>query len=540
MHPHGLIYFFGEYPTEIVRKIVPPGHSVLLNIVCKTMRVIFLNVKPHASITGNVVRGSYFAPGRLPPFIHWCHLSALRLENANFNTAILALEFSLVLQSLSFLKDLHLSNNSMTDDFIQVWCASLQNCTELATLDLSFNEIKERGAGLLARIMPKIPQLKRFNIGSNNISDLGLEELSDGFALCHALSNIDISRNAISSGDVVAGCMVATPQLSHMNISMNGDIFVNGSDKIIKALQRCRNLTRLELSGVQLHFRNTVQQLAVVLAGCGSLEYLSVSDNNLQDLEFEEISKALPSCPKLHTFNISHNQTMHDGVSKLCGELPNCVSLTDLDLSFISRNDSIHHDIMHKIVHFLSKCVLLRKLSLAQNNLGIRGIGILAERLSFFSALQALDLSGNGVTNGALQRLSTFLPKCRNLLALSLSENMIGDGELSSLTSVLPHCHYLQRLYLDNNHISDDGMQIISDVICKCVSLVHIDLSNNFMGGRGMGHIARKLPFCSSLQVLNISHCPWVRFQDIQELAAISLPSLNIISSRNRESSCIV
>ena len=520
---------------EIVRKIVPPGHSVLLNIVCKAMRAIFLNVKPYANITAIVVRGSDLAPGRLSPCIHWCHLSALRLENVNFNTTILAVEFSFVLQSLSFLKDLHLSNNSITDDFVQVWCASLQNCTELATLDLSFNEIKQRGAGLFARIIPKIPQLKRFNIGSNNISDVGLEKLSHGFALCHALSNIDISRNTLSSGDIVAGCIVAIPQLSHVNISMNGDIFLNGSDKIAKALQICRNLTRLELSCVQLHFRNTVQRLAAVLPGCRSLEYLSVSDNNLQDLEFEEISKALPSCPKLHTFNISNNLTMHDGISKLCGALPNCILLTDLDLSFISRNDSIRHDIMHKVVHFLSRCVLLQNLSLAKNNLGTRGIGILAQRLPCFSALQSLDLSENGVTNGALKRLSTFLPNCRNLVALSLSDNMIEDGELFHLTSVLPYCPSLQRLDLDNNHISDSGMQIISDVICQCVSLVHIDLSNNFMGSRGMGHLTRKLPFCSSLQVLDISCCPWVLSQDIQELAAVSLPSLKIISSRNRE-----
>jgi len=154
-------------------------------------------------------------------------------------------------------------------------------------------------------------------------------------------------------------------------------------------------------------------------------------------------------------------------------------------------------------------------LNLSRNDLGLRGVTVLADRMSEarLPRLRSLDLSSCGVAGTALSMLCASLLQCPFLLRLDLNHNSITDVE--GIGEMLADHTHLSRLALNNNFLTARGVvslfrgvlensrnggqladlglawngfgkpgalpaaEAISEVLAASVTLYHLDLSYN-------------------------------------------------------------
>ena len=163
------------------------------------------------------------------------------------------------------------------------------------------------------------------------------------------------------------------------------------------------------------------------------------------------------------------------------------------------------------------------------NEIGSDGAQVLSKVLVLCKKLCCLDLTGNGIGDGAVA-LAEGLKDLTSLLELRLGYNKISSQGTLALVEVLKYNH-LQHLYLSNNSIGPESMAALVDVICadslqtldlrgcgllldgavslsaglkSCRQLVELEISDNNIGSHGMASLAEGLQYCTNLQLLDL------------------------------------
>ena len=104
------------------------------------------------------------------------------------------------------------------------------------------------------------------------------------------------------------------------------------------------------------------------------------------------------------------------------------------------------------IAQGLAKNRRLRTLLLSSNQLGDRGLQMIADSIEY-SSLEHLDLSKNQLTNVGVVDFAENLSNNRSLVSVNLRSNQIGkDGGMAMREAVGIH-KYLVRVYLEDNAV---------------------------------------------------------------------------------------
>ena len=291
---------------------------------------------------------------------------------------------------------------------------SLQNLTQLTTLDLSDNQISDIG------VLQSLTQLTNLDLSNNKISDIGvLQSLTQ-------LTTLDLSHNKISD----IGVLQSLTQLTNLDLSHNkiSDIGVLQSltqlstlclwdNKIsdIGVLQSLTQLTNLDLSGNKISDIGVLQSLT-------QLTNLDLSHNKISDIG------VLQSLTQLTNLDLSTNQISDTGV------LQSLTQLTNLYLSYNKISD----------ISVLQSLTQLTYLDLRNNQ--ISDIGV----LQFLTQLTNLNLWSNEISDiGVLQSLT-------QLTTLDLNNNKISD-----LSPLLTHYKKGVRIDVANNPLVSPPLEIV-------------------------------------------------------------------------------
>jgi Ran GTPase-activating protein (RanGAP) involved in mRNA processing and transport len=109
----------------------------------------------------------------------------------------------------------------------------------------------------------------------------------------------------------------------------------------------------------------------------------------------------------------------------------------------------------------------LSVLKLGYNNLGDRGVEILAAGISEHRALESLDLGFNNIGDEGCRALAKAIPLDGTLHTLYLAGNLIGEDGALSIADVIRKGSSLRHLYMTGNRLGADGITAITEAILE-------------------------------------------------------------------------
>lgn len=213
-------------------------------------------------------------------------------------------------------------------------------------------------------------ELMSLNLWACKITQEGISELGE----CRALRDVDLAETLVTCIDPLLSCT----QITTLVLYSSGVTSIEGIDAL-------RNLTRLDIA-------NTAVVSLAPIAQCGALEVLNVSDTDINDEGFRGVE---------HLGSLKALLLSSTRVTRI-GQIGLCTKLTE--------------------VH-ASKCPI--------TSAGIEGI-------EGARKLEKLNLSYTEVEWGV-----TRLALCRWLQKLNLKFTRVSQGDIESLRSYLPKCRIL-------------------------------------------------------------------------------------------------
>ncbi|XP_057704473.1 NACHT, LRR and PYD domains-containing protein 14-like [Corythoichthys intestinalis] len=378
-----------------------------------------------------------------------------------------------ILSSPSNLRHLDLSLNNLSDEGIEILSEGLasQHCL-LQVLDLSRCKITKRGCVSLAKALRSNPShLQELDLNYNNLSDEGVKSLSEGLASPGCILKVlRLERCKITKRGCVSLAETLKLKPSHLqklDLSCN-DLWDEGVEVLSKGLasQQCI-LQVLELERCKMTKQGCVSLAEALKLNPANLQELALNFNDLSDEGVEVLSTvlAIPDCT-LKVLELERCKITKQG----CVSLAEVLNLNPSHLQELALN---FNDLSDEGVEILSNGLsspgcILKVLELSCCKITKVGCVPLTKALKLNpSHFQELDLSGNDLSDEGVEILSEGLasPDC-NLKVLELFYCKITKRGCVSLADALKLKNtHLEELKLSGNDLSDEGVENILKVL---------------------------------------------------------------------------
>ena len=291
-------------------------------------------------------------------------------------------------------------------------------------MDISDNEIGDKGAKRLQAVAQQLPHLRIF---LNSKHKIFTPEIVQSY----------IHQRYISEN---RPCKTFVPMTSLVEM-------LETSDVINQLIPENRLLTMRQVSGtVKRALENKGMSVAL------KLRFRAEFADVMRDLE--EIC-GYAKIASLHCSDLGN-----EGVEMILEILARSPPLNNLDPA---TND----------VHSASPppCQSLIRLNLGGNGIGAERAGRLAAVLGQCASLAHLNLRANWIGAEGAGRLAAVLPRCASLAHLDLRSNEIGAEGVGRLAAVLGHCASLAHLNLSDNRIGAEGAGRLTAIKSPCTVL---------------------------------------------------------------------
>ena len=426
----------------------------------------------------------------------------------------------------------------------------LNNNTKMEELDLSYNNIKTKGATILFK-NTSIVNLHKFNISHNNITD-DVDYIESFISMNTNLEELDLSHNNLQSSGAIKVCKTNLTKLTSFNISHNNIAF-DATNDIGTFLSHNTKLQMLDISGNNLQelgyiFKTVISnltslnvshssvinevadELATFLLQNTCLQGIDLSYSNLSTSGAVKIFKGMKNTSNLKIINISHNMITDEAGDTLANVLLNNIRLKDINLSYNNLSSSgtvcifkgmksisnletidISHNMItdeaaENIANVLSHNNKLRSLDLSSDNFKYEGLFKIFCCLQNVMYLRRLNISCNKITATTANVIATVLSHNLKLEELDLSNNLMQAASIVTIFKSLRYNLNLKKVYINDNMITDEAAEEIAVVVSQNIKLEELDISCNNMQTTGIIKIFEGIEHISTLTKLNIAH----------------------------------
>uniref|UniRef100_I3ME76 Protein NLRC5 n=1 Tax=Ictidomys tridecemlineatus TaxID=43179 RepID=I3ME76_ICTTR len=401
---------------------------------CARLRLLSLSQVnlPDTSDAGCLLTSSCVSPESLvhlaAGLVH-CH----HLEELDFSNTWLSEEGTRTLmgalQGKCRLRRLDLSQLLLGGSTLAMLTQGLSHMTLLQSLRLSHNAIGDAGAGHLAAILPKLPELRKIE-GPAVLTPAPRRHQPP----VPASTEISLPPPSVSGqwdgpppavGCPCVGCgrRVGIRWL----LSANG-IGLAGGAQLAKSLALCRKLEELGLGfnalgdptalglaeGLPQHLRvlhlpsshlgpEGALSLGRALDGCPHVKEISLAENSL--------AKGVPhfckGLPQLQRIDLASCDIDNQAAKGLAASFTLCPALEEILLSWNLLGD----EAAAELAQVLPRMGRLKRVDLEKNRITACGAWLLAEGLAQGSAIQVIRLWNNPIPPGVAQRLQSQEPR---------------------------------------------------------------------------------------------------------------------------------
>lgn len=411
------------------------------------------------------------------------------IYNNNFNVDISSVKnmeisfFNLSQIQYFPMQKLNLSNNNISLDGITIISDLLSNpnCS-LQKLNLNNNHLGDDGCSILSHGIKKNKSLITLNLSHNNIINRGLIDIAlslkseneDGI-YNNTIKKLDFSRNPISNEA----------------FSSFYEILKNEHDeRFIKINFQYTNITDLSINQFGEFIQKFPNQSFLSLSN-------RISDNN--KINFLNYCKNSKKIKKIMFQNFRFNEDN----SKIFNEL--LLNNDNIENIFIYYNSQITPEDMISISPGIEHNKNLIQIYLTQCSIEDEGAIALSNALSNNNNISQIHLDENRIGEKGVKAISEKLLGKFSLKKLILSHNVINSKGAFYIGENLKEAKGIQYLLINSNAIEDEGCEHLSKGIEKNNSLVQLNINNNNITNKGIKFIAKALLGKENFMVLSLA-----------------------------------
>lgn len=305
------------------------------------------------------------------------------------NNAFDLLAHAIANSSINKLRTLKLSYNNISEDGALILARS-PKLSDLSTLSMTSNPIGNRGLGALLEL-EALSSLDLRSIGLNlNIEGLrstGLQQRLSEFNRAGTLHSLNLSFNTIEDQGALA--LAKNPNLTSLKtLELNRTGLTSQGVRDLAASESLSALTQLSLAHNSLGDEGAIALAAS--AAMSRLEQLDLQNNALSDDALLALCKSA-SLSQLETLAVNNNHITDQGITDFA-QHSELLGLTRLDLSSNPITDKSAHALADYI--FTSNLI---KLGLNHTQIGDEGAQALAQSI-WTSSMLFLDMHGTAMT----------------------------------------------------------------------------------------------------------------------------------------------
>jgi Ran GTPase-activating protein (RanGAP) involved in mRNA processing and transport len=308
----------------------------------------------------------------------------------------------------------------------------------LSALDLSGNFFGVEGTRLLCTHGQSLLNVASLDLSSNDLKGTGVLELASCKELCAGLKKLAICENSLGPSDApaVATLLESASRLTWLNLGKSD--MKSGYDQVFSLLAHSRQLATLKLRGSNLQ-QDAGCLLSGVLAHSSSLTDLEISKNSLNHVAAEALTSAISSnqgC-ELKRLDISRNCLGPAGATAFAEMLQGAKRLT---ITWLDMSENLIRPDGSMALAVAIRSAAARPLSslmLSSNAIGPIGANALAKALNG-GGLRHLDVSNNSIDAEGAAKICAAAALCSQLCTLNIAFNRTGyDGVVPLEDSLL-------------------------------------------------------------------------------------------------------
>ena len=372
------------------------------------------------------------------------------------------------------LRTLDLSHPRLDDVFVRFVSESLCENQVVTTVILSCFEIVDDGAHAMGKALMKLSQLTKLQLRDlrnqreiNIFFDLlachgGIEELS----LRHAV----ICTRSVKS---IVNFINCHPKLSELRI-VDSQIDVTSQKEIFQAVGGHASLKRVYFINVGIS-STSMTSLAEMIEK-SSLEELHLCGNDIEDEGVSALASSVVQNKALKNLDLRSNGITYHATLSLQGMLISIPCLSTLNISNNGISDMGAAALARGLAH--SQCVV-ENLDLNQNEIGSRGVMVLAKTLRTNKKLVSLNISFNSIGDEGATAVAAALVCNNTLRCIDMRRcGITNQGAQAIAEEYLPRMQGLRELVLIKNDITTEGSAALLQGLRQNVEIENLHIQD--------------------------------------------------------------
>ena len=175
----------------------------------------------------------------------------------------------------------------------------------LTMLNVSGCKISDKGAEMMAAILPKTVSLLKLDFSNTDLNEAQANTIYNALRNISSLKVLTLSNNNIYDAAVnsIAAVINSNNLLEKLNLSHN-DLFSPGILQIAVALSVTKSITILNISNNYI-MSSDIEDIGMALTRCSALQVLNISKNFLKFTSVIKIAQCFRHHPTLKTLDLS-------------------------------------------------------------------------------------------------------------------------------------------------------------------------------------------------------------------------------------------
>ncbi|XP_041446078.1 protein NLRC5-like isoform X1 [Xenopus laevis] len=448
-------------------------------------------------------------------------------------------------------------------------CSIFQQCSHLASLDLSENSLENSGIKQITEVLPDLKSMRCLKLNGNKISMDGVIYLVKSFSSIDNMTDVSVS---------FAGSQKVEVTFQDKERPRTSMTFAKGTEEWPE-LPKTFSLTECRITAQML------KKLFHVLKPCKALTMINLSNNSLSCQMIENLLTYLQVFPNLTFLNISNNDLSSNSVLLLVNSVNLCNRIKEVDIRS-SENICLHLEKQHKaseviyrltnykigkndieeLMKVFRRITNLTEVNMRMNNIMEEGILVLLTSLSNFRTFTNIDACSQPKDAVHL----TFAPDKDLPKKIRLAEYRFQADHLRKICYLLGGFSNLTHFISKNSNINLDvlgdflgvlsgkphdfiisideqwvrGQNVISLIdkitkTCANVGAIHINKHKVKIKLKGSGDSLHRssVTCCEELVSLRLNHCE-LEEQHVSLLSPIIMQCTNLCEL-NFSNNCI-
>ncbi|XP_075717699.1 leucine-rich repeat-containing protein 34 isoform X1 [Rhinoderma darwinii] len=382
-------------------------------------------------------------------------------------------EFRQIEQPEQYMSTLHICGNNrqvavkrVTDeDFLAISHVLKQN-SFITNLDLRFNNLTNNGAVYIAKFLQDGCSLFHLNLMGNDIETDGAEHIAKALHRNDTLRSLRMTGNKIGNKGAMffAAMLQINSTLEELDLG-DCDLGIQSLIAFATVLKQRNSIKSINLNRPLFYVlqEDTSIHIALMLKVNNTLQEIHLSKHEMTDSGVERLCEALHENKTLKYIDLSCNKITRDGGKCLAELLKKNTTLEILDLTS-NRMEDEGAIYLAKAIHSYNSS--LKALAIISNNITGQGLKELAAAMTANKGLEYIYIWGNVLDEDTCKTFSDLLSTGRLNASSTDVRPYIVDGRvyLAELFHGLKKHYYWTPTYgIADNPVCNASCAIIND-----------------------------------------------------------------------------